>query len=142
MRKLLFFSVAFILLFCARSQAQTARYRQALQKLESMGYTISKEMMVNISEGQTGYSYKTFYEGLTYIIYAMSEDGDVQDIDVYVYDTSDDGILKRDTEADDIAVVSFTPGRDIEGKVVIKNYKSDDPKYESKCRYIIAYKSE
>jgi hypothetical protein len=107
-----------------------------------MGYTISKEMEVNISEGQTGYSYKTFYEGLTYIVYAMSEDGDVTDIDVYVYDTSDDEILKRDTEADDVAVVSFTPNKEIDGKVVIKNYKSSDPNYESRCRYIIAYKSE
>jgi len=123
------------------ASAQTA-YQKARNKIEEMGYTISKEMEVNISEGQTGYSYKTFYEGLTYIIYAMSEDNDVSDIDVYVYDTSDNEVLKRDTENDDIAVISFTPNREIEGKVVIKNYKSSDPNYESRCRYIIAYKTE
>jgi hypothetical protein len=135
------FLIALIAAFSIQIHAQSV-YQKARDKIEGMGYTISKEMEVNISEGQTGYSYKTFYEGLTYIIYAMSEDRDVSDIDIYVYDTSDDEILKRDAEDDDVAVVSFTPNRDIEGKVVIKNYKSSDPNYESRCRYIIAYKSE
>lgn len=133
---------ALVAFFCGQSFAQSNAYDAALNKIKDMGYTISKEMEVKISEGNTGYSYKTFYEGLTYIIYGMCEDKDVSDVDIYVYDTADDELLKKDADESNVAVVSFTPNKDIEGKVVIKNYKSSDPKYESKCRYIIAYKSE
>lgn len=139
MKKKLFLLAALIAIFGLQSFAQSDRYKDGVKKLKELGYTIADEMKVNISEGMTGYSYRKFYGSLTYAVFAISEDKDVVDLDVYVYD-EDGEVVEKDADESDIAVVTFKTGTDTNGKIVIKNYKSKDPKYESLCRYVVAYK--
>jgi hypothetical protein len=131
----------FALLFIPglQSFAQSDRYLEGVKKIEKLGYTIADEMNVNISESMTGYSYRHFYGSLNYVVFAISEDKDVTDLDVYVYD-EDGEVIEKDADESDMAVISFNTGRDMEGKIVIKNYKSNDPDYKSLCRYVVAYK--
>lgn len=131
--------LALFVLFAATAFAQSQRYQDGVQKLKDMGYTIADEMKVNISEGMTGYSHRHFYGSLKYAIFAVSEDKDVIDLDIYVYDENGE-VYEKDTDESDIAVITFKTGYDMDGKIVVKNYKSNDPDYKSLCRYVVAYK--
>ena len=139
MKTKLLLLIALITFFGLQSFAQSDRYKEGVKKLKELGYTIADEMKVNISEGMTGYSYRKFYGSLKYAVFAISEDKDVIDLDVYVYN-EDGEVVEKDADESDIAVVSFKTGYDTDGKIVIKNYKSKDPDYKSLCRYVVAYK--
>ena len=139
MKKKLFFAVL-LTCICGQLFAQGERYKKAKQELIDMGYTIATEMKVTCKEGTTGYSYRTFYSNLDYVVFGISDDGDVKDIDLYIY-KSDGTLFEKDADNQDLAVLTFTSDEEIaDAKIVIKNYKSNDPDYESVCRYVVAYK--
>jgi len=85
------------------------------------------------------YYYKTFYAGLTYGILAFSDDGDVQDVDIYTY-YSDGTLFMKDTSNANYAALDFVCYSNTTLKIVIKNYKTNTPDYPSVCRFFVAYK--
>jgi hypothetical protein len=123
----------------AFSQSGSSEYRQVLSLLKDKGYSISTEQVADLKQGETAYHFKTFYKNLDYVIVAMSDDDDVTDVDVYLYEEDGDEYTK-DTDTKNVAVVKMSPLLTRDMKVVIKNYASNSPNYASKCRFVIAYK--
>jgi len=115
------------------------KYYYVKQALENKNYTVVKDIYGDIAEGETVSYWKTFYANTTYAVYGFSEDEDVKDLDIEVQ--YDDGTTyTRDNEADSEPVVVFTPSYTRTMKVILKNYRSDTPGYESRCEFLIAAK--
>lgn len=102
------------------------------------GLSISKEIDIYLSEGETYSFRKTFYEDNSYLIVAFSDEYGVDDIDIFLYD-EDGTLLEKDTSTDDIAVVDYSPWVSREMRVVVKNYDSSSTSKNYKCKLIIAY---
>jgi len=131
--------LAIFAIFISGLFAQSNSYLVAKSIVIEKGYTIVEEKSAYIVEGNYLYSTRFFYQGLEYVIYADSDDSDVQDIDIYTYYSDGDG-RDKDTTTDKNAVVVFTPMADITLKIVVKNYRSIDSINLSQCRYFVAYK--
>jgi len=138
MKKLLITCV----LMATVSMAATAQtnYETYKRTLENNGYTIAYDGYCDLSEGQTCKAFHTFYKGNDYKVVAFSNDGDVTDIDVYLYEKNGDDQIDKDADATDLAVVNFSPSYTRECKIVWKNYASNSPKTESRVRCFICYK--
>jgi len=128
-------------LLIVASMAATAQtnYDTYKQTLIDNGYTIADDKYCDLSEGQTCKAFHTFYHGNDYKVVAFSNDGDVTDIDVYLYDADGD-VVDKDADATDLAVVNFSPTKTGEYKIIWKNYASNSPKTESRVRCFVAYK--
>lgn len=123
----------------AFSQSGSAAYHEVLSLLKDKGYSISTEQVADLKQGETAYHFKTFYQNLDYVIVAMSDDDDVTDVDIYLYEQNGDEYTK-DTDTKNLAVVKMSPLVTRDMKIVIKNYASNSPNYGSKCRFVVAYK--
>ena len=124
--------------FCS-SFAQGSAYYNVKDYLLGKGFTISKDIYGDIAQGETVYYWKTFYKDITYVIYGFSDDNNVNDLDIYVY-YEDGDLYTHDAESDATPIVTFTPSYTRTMKVVLKNYDSDTPYNESRCRFFIVYK--
>ena len=109
--------------------------------LTGLGYTVDDKNIWSKALTQDDYffCYKHFSPGLEYVIFAISEDGDVQDLDVYIYN-SDGSVFKKDNDYSNIGLIEYSPTIDITRKCVVKNFKSNDPYYPSKCWLVVAYR--
>lgn len=107
--------------------------------LKLMGYSIGQEWNCPLKEGQ--YFTKTFKfdEGVNFDIVALSEDGDVRDVDMEILSPYGTPLLK-DTRSDNYAEVNFTPDYTRSLTIKVKNYSSDAPNYASTVYFIVAYK--
>lgn len=114
-------------------------YARVLTMLKANGYTISQEKYSTLEEGESAYGYKEFFAGNDYKIVAISNDANVTDIDLFVYD-EDESDYTSDTKASEVAIVNFHPLSTREMRIEIKNVSSDTPDDESTCRYVVAYK--
>src|SRR5689334_16011655 len=126
--------------FCFNNgSADADKYGYIKQALEDENYTVVKDIYGDIAQGETVYYWKTFSANTTYAIYGFSEDNDVKDLDIEVQ--NDDGTTYvRDSKTDNEPVVVFTPSYTRTMKVIMKNYRSDTPDYESRCEFFIAAK--
>ena len=127
--------------FAQLAFSQTPVYNEAKAYLAYKGFTISKDMYQDLKEGQTTNYTKVFAADLDYIIIAFSDDVDVKDVDVHVYENNGT-LYGKDSKAKSLAIVEFSLMFERELKIVIKNYKSNTPDYASKCKFIIGYKSK
>jgi len=140
MEKILLILSLIVISICSFAQpAQSDAYRSKKYWAVEHGYTINQDKYGYIVKGDYIYESYTFYAGTTYLIYAMSEDDDVTDVDIYLYNTNGSIYIKDSTKDSDAAVV-FTPDYNIVLKVVVKNYISYDPYNKSLCRFFIGYK--
>jgi hypothetical protein len=121
------------------SIAQNGAFNERKAYLRNQGYSILDEFYDDLKEGYTTYRYRNFYASGSYIIFAMSEDTDVEDIDLYVYETNGDEYVS-DYSVRRMAAVDINVLVSREMKIVVKNYKSRTPYYASRCRFLIAYK--
>ena len=137
--KLLFSFFALLLSLSAFSQAQSPLYRQVKDLLIDDDYVIGQERFSNIAQGGSFTNSFTFFAGTTYMIAAVSDDEDVTDVDLAVL-YSDGSACVEDKDASRIAEVTFTPSFTRTLKVLVTNYRSDDPYYASRCRFVIGYK--
>lgn len=137
MKKLLFISC--FILSTTLALAQGNSYREVKAYLRREGYTISNDLYADLRQGNTSYYHKTFYAGLSYIIVALSDDRDVRDVDVCLYESNGDK-YECDTDTEVAAAITFSPSFQRTMRVEIINYRSNTPNYASRCRYIIAYK--
>ncbi len=132
------FAFAFLSLG-VKAQSASEDYKEAIAILKDKGYSISTEQYAYLKEGETAYNMKTFYANLDYVIVAMSDDDNVNDVDIYLYD--DDGSeYSKDADSKSVAVLTVSPLVTREMKIVIKNYSSSTPDVTSKCRFVVAYK--
>jgi hypothetical protein len=122
---------------CSYSQSNTYNERKAY--LRNEGYTIFEEFYEDLREGNLMFKDRTFYKNGTYIIFAMSEDTDVEDVDLYVYETNGDQYTS-DNSVRRMAAVDINLMVSRELRIVVKNFKSRTPNYASRCRFLIAYK--
>lgn len=134
-----------LFLFCVMTvgvySQNSAIYYEIKGYITGMGYKVddSNVFFENLEEGNFFYCYKTFSPGLDYILFAFSEDGDVNDIDAYLLN-SDGSTYKKDNDTKNSALIEYTPSIEITRKCMVKNYSSDTPYYASRCWLIIAYK--
>ena len=140
MKKIVILASAFFLFALGvKAQSASADYKEAIALLKDKGYSISTEQYAYLKEGETAYNLKTFYANLDYVVVAMSDDDNVNDVDIYLYD--DDGSeYAKDADSKSVAVLTVSPLVTRDMKVVIKNYSSSTPGTTSKCRFVIAYK--
>lgn len=127
-----------IMSMCMMAQSESNSYILTKQYVINKGYTISWNAYAYIPQGETMYNDYNFTAGVTYLIYAVSEDSDVKDVDIVLYTASGAEYIK-DTSVDSNACVVFTPTYDIWLRVSVKNYKSLDTNNKSLCRYFLAY---
>ena len=137
-----------ILLMLSITFSLTATYARILSPtvydavrnyMDSRNYTVAEDRYKDMKEGESTYLYRTFVKGYTYIIYGFTDDEDVQDLDLYLYD-SDGTRIKEDIETDARPVIFFTPSYTRELKIVLKNAESDTPYYASNCRFMVGFK--
>ncbi len=117
--------------------AQNTNMEQEIKVLMSeYGYELSTSQYAYISEGNTAYHYKTFYEGNDYVIVGFPEDDNIYDIDLYLYD-GDGTLLAEGSSEEDFEIIEYTPYSSREMKVVIKNYESSNSYEEFKVKFMI-----
>ncbi|MBN2893578.1 MAG: hypothetical protein JXL97_17025 [Bacteroidales bacterium] len=117
--------------------AQNTNLEQEIKVImESYGYELSTSQYAYISEGNTAYHYKTFYEGNDYAIIGFPEDNGVNDIDLYLYD-GDGTLLAEGSSEDNYEILEYTPYSTREMKIVIENYDSDYSSTEYKVKFMI-----
>ena len=139
--KKLFLLLSGILFIATQASAQKSEYyNERVKNLKNLGYAICDEYNVKVEQGETGYAYRSFESDVSYRIVAFSDDADVSDVDLYLYD--DDGELyKKDDDQEDIAIVEFQPWSGTRKfKVVVKNVKSRTPNDESYIYFLIGCK--
>lgn len=129
-----------LLLLAASSVSFTqgkGKYYRVLGYVEDKGYTVSKNEYAMLETGEYANLSKEYYKNNSYLLVAFSDYDDV-DMDLYLYD--DDGSLHtKDTDSDDMAVITFKPLRTRTLRAKYKCNKSDSYK-AVKCRLVIAYK--
>ena len=121
------------------ANAQSSKYDEVKSYLISLGYTICEDVYCSLDQGSTCYQYHQCYAGNSYIAIAFTSDRDVKDVDLYAYGESG-GILDKDADTDQSAVVSFSPGYSQNVKFVFKNYNSATPSYSSRVYLLVAYR--
>ena len=139
MKKLIMLFLFILVGFGAFSQYPQVYYN-AVQLMREKGYSVAdaNSFYGNIKQGEIIYANKTFYSGFKYAIVAISEDGDVRDIDAYLYYLNGE-LLIKDTNIDDVAIIYLEPSYDITMQVQCKNYRSDTPNYASRCWILIGF---
>ena len=129
-------------LFFANMQAQLVRsaaYSEIIAILKSNGWSISEERYGDARQSNTIASNKMFYASTQYLIYAFSEDDDVRDVDISLFE-SDGNLYASDASSSPTASLKFTTYVTREMKVVVKNYRSLSPGYASRLKFVIAYR--
>jgi hypothetical protein len=129
----------FICFVALCSFTQQGAYNERKAYLRSQGYAIVDEYYSDLKQGETTYKYRSFSKDGRYVVFAMSEDTDVEDIDLYVYESNGEEYV-QDNTVKRMAAVDINPLVTRELKMVVKNYKSRTPNYASRCRFLVAYK--
>jgi hypothetical protein len=106
---------------------------------QGLGYSIGQEWNANLAQGDYFTKTFTFDEGVEYDIVALSEDNDVQDVDIQILTPSGD-VYTQDTKTSAYAEVNFTPSYTRTLTIKVKNYRSRTPNYASKVYFMIAYR--
>lgn len=139
MKKSIYLS-AMLVLFVSFVQAQSFRYNFYKGYFQGLGYDIGQEWHGDLKQGQYYTKTFNFNRYLEYHIVALSEDDDVEDIDMHVY-TSYNSVYMKDDDESALAEVAFTPSFDRSLTIKVKNYSSSTPNYASRVYFFIAYKN-
>ena len=119
--------------------AQSLKYKSLRNEIINYGYTISLERYADLRQGNIAFDWKTFYAGYEYVIFACSDDDDVIDMDVALFDGYGN-LYQEDGKNEYFAYLKLTPYLTQDMKIVVKNDISNTPYYASRCRFIVAYK--
>lgn len=140
MKKLLL--TCFIAVVTATAFSQnSAQYERVVKLMKNKGWTQTDvNRWADLKEGgYTSWWSRHFYSALEYAVVALSDDPDVEDVDVEVRDM-DDNLIAKDDDEDDVATARFTLDDAQSLKIKMTNYSSETPSYASRCRYLIFYK--
>ena len=130
----IFFVFSISLLFTQKSEEKDLK---ALMK--ELGYSWSETKSVKLREGESAYFWRTFYSGNDYAILAFSENSNVYDLDLHIYDKEGSLIDKSITDAG-FEMIEFTQSDTKQVKIVINNYKCSPDQVVYKCKFMIFYK--
>ncbi|HTD42443.1 MAG TPA: hypothetical protein VK671_17560 [Mucilaginibacter sp.] len=138
MKKFLFV-IGLLIAFASVSHAQGFTYSYIKNYAQGMGYGISQEWYAPLEQGQHFSQSFNFHANTQYDIIALSEDGNVLDIDLEVvtplgYEYASNNRSSRYAE------VTFTPAYDCTLTVKVKDCSSYSPYYASRVYFMIAYK--
>ena len=114
-------------------------YKDVLAQLRLDGYTIVTQSYGTLKQAESAYKLYSFLPYRDYIIVGISNDYNVTDVDLHVYDKHG-YVYEKDDGPDDVAVVHIYTYSTQQMKVMIKNAKTDTPDDKSTCRFVIAYK--
>lgn len=138
MKKVLFI-IGLLICISSICRAQGFTYNYIRNYAQGMGYNIGQEWNSQLQEGQYFTKTFTFDRNVQYDIIALSEDGNVLDVDMeiltpsgYVYDSNN--------RSSRFAEVVFTPSYDRTLTIKVKNCSSCSPYYASKVYFIVAYR--
>jgi hypothetical protein len=136
--KKIFISITLILSL-ASVFAQRAEEKEFKTLMKDLGYSWSETKSVALSEGESEYYWRSFFTGNEYAILTFSEESEVQDVDLYLYDDAG-SLLKQSTSNGNFEIIEYSPLASIQVKVVIKNYDSTLESTKFKCKFMIFYK--
>jgi|GEM_PF-1975540 len=128
-----------LLSFFQTTHAQGERYRIAKNYYLNKGYSIGQEWYNDLKQGQYFTKSFLFKKYTEYAVVALSEDTDVQDVDIEILTAADD-IYEKDTQTDALAVVNFTPSFSRNLTIKAINYRSGTPNYASRVYFFVAYR--
>ncbi len=114
-------------------------YNEIRAILRNNGWSITEERYGTAQQGNTIYSYIPFYSDRKYLIFSFSEDTDVKDVDLYVYEDTGE-LYASEIENAATASLKFDVYATRTMKVVVKNCRSLTPNYASTLKFIIAYR--
>ena len=120
--------------------AQTDVYERHKKRVAADGWIFMDEKKMFLKQGADEYGIFKVEAGKRYKIFCMSDDGDVRDTDVWVYDLKTKELLGKDTEKDLMAIVDISDGIARSVEIVGKNVKSNNPGHESRFYILITYK--
>lgn len=125
----------------ARTYAQGTSYTYNFVKgfLIGEGYSICEDKYCASAQGESCYLYRTFYSNTTYKIVAFSDDGDVTDVDLYLY-YANGTEYARDADRSSLATITIAPYTSTYLEVFWKNYASNSPRYKSNVYLLVGYK--
>ena len=139
MKKVFYLLLFTIISSTAFAQIGSVEYREVKDYLNNLGFKITNELYADLAQDESTEHVATFSSDKDYILIGMSDDEDVNDVDIYLY-TMDDDVFEKDTDETNVAVITFEPKFTRKMKVIVTNFDSDTPGYESRCRILIAEK--
>ena len=119
--------------------AQKSEEKDLKALMQELGYSWAETKTVKLSKGASEYFWRTFYSGNEYAILTFSENSNVYDMDLHLYDEHGSLIDKSITD-DSFEMIEFTQNDTKQVKVVINNYKCSPDQVVYKCKFMIFYK--
>ena len=119
--------------------AQKTEEKEIKSLMKDLGYSWSETRSVKLMEGQSEYYWRSFFSGNEYAVLAFSEDDNVHDIDIYLYN-EEGSLIYQSKASENFDIIEFSPDMAGQVKVVIKNYDSLMTDEEYKCKFMMFYK--
>ncbi|MBS1521821.1 MAG: hypothetical protein JST50_12540 [Bacteroidetes bacterium] len=138
MKKFLFV-IGMLIAFASVSKAQGYAYTYIKNYAQGMGYGIGQEWNAGLEQGQYFTKTFTFNAGVQYDIIALSDDGNVLDVDIEIL-TPSGYLYDRNSRTGKFAEVVFTPTYDRTLTIKVRNCGSETPYYASRVYFMVAYK--
>ena len=119
--------------------AQKSEEKDLKALMKELGYSWSETKSVKLREGESEYLWRTFYPENQYAILTFSENSNVYDLDLHLYDKEGSLIDKSITDTG-FEMIEFTQDDTKQLKIVINNYKCSPDQVVYKCKFMIFYK--
>lgn len=104
-----------------------------------LGLKIRTDKTAQLKEGSSTYEFLTVQSGKSYGIIAYSEEEDVRDVDIFIYDANTGELLERDETSRNHAILEFTAKKNQKLRIIVKNFDSKRRDTAYKCGYFIAH---
>ena len=135
-----FFCLSFIILFSSSIAAQSDTYERFKKMVIDEGWIFSDDKKMHLKQGETDYGIYKLQPGKEYKIYCMSDDGDVTDGDIWVYNYETKELMGKDVDNARMGIVNITDGKETIVQVIGKNITSKTPGYQSRFYILVVYK--
>jgi len=133
-----FLSIAFII-FITVLYAQKAEEKDLKALMTDLGYSWSETKSTMLHKGESEYFWRTFYSGNEYAILVFSENKDVFDLDLYLYN-EEGNLLDKSISKGNFEIIEFALADVSQTKIVLKNYNCAPEQAEYRCKFMIFYK--
>jgi hypothetical protein len=137
MKKMFFFLA--LTCFASICFSQSAKYYETMAWFKNHGFTIASDKYCDMKAGDYCDFTKQFSKGLEYQVYAFSDDDDVNDVDLFLYDY-DGSFYSSDVTYGRSAEIDLTPLFTRTMTIRFKNANSNYPNYNSRIRVVVAFR--
>ncbi len=96
-----------------------------IKKANSYKYTIQDTVSFELKAGEVHEKLLKLEKGVEYFIVAFSDDTDIKDMDLYIYNTKK-RVIAKDVEYGPMGVITYKPYVTKELKIQVKNFESAD----------------